>query len=214
MMNISPTITPPFLTGSITSCCRQINEDYEPVYVDVRPMPYSLPNKCPYNVKRYVDENGGLIVFGWALFIWPKVLLDCIGHAVIENADGNLLCITPNKNGSERILFLRDDKIQFDYNDPNARVGAMQLPLRSDKKIIEIIRISKEIRDIKTKYPVTSGNMYVSAEDGAMIKELEKLKGEIVGKILMEITGPNDPCPCGSRRKYKRCCKPFNDRSN
>jgi hypothetical protein len=175
-------------------------------------MPYSLPNKCPYNVKRYVDENGGKIIFGWALYVWPKVLLDCIGHAVVEKEDGSFLCITPNKDGSDKILFLRDEKIQFDYSDPNARVGSIQLPLRTDKKIEEIIRISKDIRDIKIKYPVTSGNMYVSGEDGMRIQELETIKGEIIGKILIEITGPNDQCPCGSGRKYKRCCKPFNNK--
>jgi preprotein translocase subunit SecA len=28
-----------------------------------------------------------------------------------------------------------------------------------------------------------------------------------VGQALVKV-GPNQPCPCGSGRKYKKCCRP------
>ncbi len=36
----------------------------------------------------------------------------------------------------------------------------------------------------------------------------EALKALLQGKSLRKKTGPNAPCPCGSGRKYKKCCRP------
>ena len=37
------------------------------------------------------------------------------------------------------------------------------------------------------------------------LKELHKVASDFVQKNI----GVNDPCPCGSGKKYKKCCKPL-----
>ena len=48
---------------------------------------------------------------------------------------------------------------------------------------------------------------------GAFARALRKASEESSGPVVSPIRrgasrlGPNDPCPCGSGRKYKKCCK-------
>src|SRR6185503_2421038 len=45
-------------------------------------------------------------------------------------------------------------------------------------------------------------------EEGGIEEEEEQVPGEVVLPYVRATakTGRNDPCPCGSGRKYKRCC--------
>ena len=43
---------------------------------------------------------------------------------------------------------------------------------------------------------------YLTAETGTRLNLLSKTL------TVMEKTGRNDPCPCGSGKKYKKCCLP------
>jgi len=45
-------------------------------------------------------------------------------------------------------------------------------------------------------------NVFTEEERKALYKE-QKSSGTIV---VGEKTGRNDPCPCGSGKKYKKCC--------
>lgn len=63
----------------------------------------------------------------------------------------------------------------------------------------------------ETKHNIT-GNLrqeFFEAEKGSLLKQLMdnrliELKDEtLVRRIKI---GRNDPCPCGSKRKFKKCC--------
>lgn len=38
------------------------------------------------------------------------------------------------------------------------------------------------------------------------VAEAEKIEAERTKKVLIPRVGRNDPCPCGSGKKYKKCC--------
>ena len=38
------------------------------------------------------------------------------------------------------------------------------------------------------------------------ISDLERLLNPILPHTSAKVVGRNDPCPCGSGKKYKRCC--------
>ena len=46
----------------------------------------------------------------------------------------------------------------------------------------------------------------VAKETGAIGSSESIVKKQPVRKTAVEKTGPNDPCPCGSGKKYKKCC--------
>lgn len=37
-------------------------------------------------------------------------------------------------------------------------------------------------------------------------KQIRKLKGHNISPLVADKVRPNDPCPCGSGKKAKRCC--------
>jgi len=39
-----------------------------------------------------------------------------------------------------------------------------------------------------------------------MREQVKKATDEILSRFIFKKTGRNDPCPCGSQRKYKKCC--------
>ena len=54
------------------------------------------------------------------------------------------------------------------------------------------------LQDAVTDYIGSEHYLFLDSDDGSM-------KGETVRKTLPKV-GRNDPCPCGSGKKYKHCC--------
>ena len=197
--------TPRDITSSVRSACRLVS-DSEPVFVNVVPPSWALVNKCAINAKRYVEENEGEVVFGWAVSIWNKVLIDCIGHAVVKSNE-QYIDVTPNKYDDKKILFVRDDGITFDYSDEMSRLPSKNIALSSAKDVKRLVNIEAELYSIKTKYPVTAGMIAPLPEDANTILKLETEKQQITPKIIVNHTHHNDPCVCGSGRKFRKCCQ-------
>ena len=197
--------TPRDITSSVRDACRRV-ADSEPVFVDVAPPSWALVNKCAINAKRYVEENEGEVVFGWAISIWNKILIDCIGHAVVK-INKQYIDITPNKYGDKKILFVQDDGITFDYSDEMCRLPSKNIALSSAKDVKRLVNIEDELYRIKTKYPVTGGVILLIPEDAKTISKLEAEKLQIIPKIIVNHIHHNDPCVCGSGRKFRKCCQ-------
>ncbi len=74
--------------------------------------------------------------------------------------------------------------------------------VQSQEKANEIMRICEE-----NNWKVIVGIEPDKEED---ISDVDKLLGHQTEKtktiIKGEVVGRNDPCPCGSGKKYKKCC--------
>jgi len=46
----------------------------------------------------------------------------------------------------------------------------------------------------------------VNPQQDENIRDLEVLQNTIVTAVSTKIASRNDPCPCGSGKKYKKCC--------
>jgi hypothetical protein len=204
-MQLTLVHTPKDIIPSLKSVCRLLSEN-EPMFVNVVPPSWALPNKCAFNAKRYVEEHGGEVIFGWAITMWDKVLLDCIGHAVVRH-DDEFIDVTPNKYNDKKLLFVQDDEMVFDYSDEMSRMPSMNIAISSSKEVKRLVNIENEIYSIKTKYPVTSGSIALTPDDRKQISILENEKQRIVPKIIMDHTHHNGPCICGSGRKFRKCCQ-------
>ena len=46
----------------------------------------------------------------------------------------------------------------------------------------------------------------VNSEEDENIRDLESLQNKKTSAVSTKMASRNDPCPCGSGKKYKKCC--------
>ena len=77
-------------------------------------------------------------------------------------------------------------------------------PLSSDSIVQEYVALSREIRAYQAAR-THGGEMRYPAEDAPMLRKMENRRLELRNRLTSPAAGRNDPCPCGSGRKFKRC---------
>lgn len=207
MITISPTKIPKTIGVRTRKACGELADARALIYVDVEPSPEALPNKCVLNVRDVVNNEGGEIVLGWSITLWPDVMIECIGHAV-HKSDAGLRCVTPEKDGCARILFLPDSSLTFDFDDPEARLPTKMIPLSKDPWIARLIANEEREYQIKCKYPRGAYNIEVRGNDAIELRRLYEEKPELIRRVFLRTKHHNDTCICGSGRKFRKCCRP------
>lgn len=188
--------TPARITQVIIDFCASITSDSSPEYIDVCPAPWAALNECFNNVYRMVKQYGGSMISGWAVWQRGNMLLDAEAHAIWRAPDGKLIDITPHSYNEKRILFLFDSSVCYQgITIPSHRQALTDSPL-----VAEFIRLYSERDHIMQTS--TLGNVYVMPADlHSRINALQYIFAQEVGR--------NDPCPCGSGLKFKKCCGQF-----
>ena len=188
---MSRVTTPHIITPEIRELCRSISE-YEPIFVPVIVDPKSLINECFYNVDAYVAEHGGQRILGRSIWQRANVLIEAEAHAVWKSPLGDMVDVTPHSNNETSILFLIDPQMIYDDNCiPNIRRS-----LTSSSLAAEFIALYNERDQIAAETP---GNAYSLST--AMLRRMYEIE-----QIFNQRVGRNDPCPCQSGTKYKKCC--------
>lgn len=188
--------TPARITQVIIDFCASITSDSSPEYIDVCPAPWAALNECFNNVYRMVKQYGGSMISGWAVWQRGNMLLDAEAHAIWRAPDGKLIDITPHSYNEKRILFLFDSSVCYQgITIPSHRQALTDSPL-----VAEFIRLYSERDHIMQTS--TLGNVYVMPAD--LHNRINALQ-----LIFSQEVGRNDPCPCGSGLKYKKCCGQF-----
>ncbi len=205
-MKLNPTKTPDKLTREIIDGCTMLVADATPVFVERRPASGAQVNKCTLNVRGYLTEHPGSMVLGWDISVWDNVLLDCLGHAVAKTDDG-LLCVSPSKYGETSLLFLPDNSLEFDFNNSMARMPSKRIPLSTKPEVQELIDVEAEELLIRSKYPVSSGQIVVHGADALELQKLGRRKQRLTLRVLLVTTLPKASCFCGSGRQFRKCCK-------
>lgn len=194
------------MSESILAACRILVPGGEPVYVLRQPLSEASVNKCTFNVRQFLQKHPGQIVFGWDISVWDGVLLDAIGHAIVEH-NGELLCVSPSKYGESKLLFLRDQRLSFDFDDSGARMPGKQIPISKSREVARLIELGATEVAIKSKYPVASGQMLVRGQDAIILQQIARDKSQLMLRISLRHTENASPCVCGSGRKFRKCCK-------
>lgn len=188
------TVCPSEIIPAITKLCYNINPNSKPFYIDITPDKSALPLECFSNVEAKIEQCGGKIVYGWLIWEWKFVLVEAEFHAVWMNLKGEYIDITPRPDGEKRVLFLKDDSIEY----TNERVDNIRMPLQDIPLIKEYIDLNIEIQRFINRDNIKSKEIYtlqaLSLRHEKMTKQLRVLKNE-----------RNKPCYCGSSKKYKKC---------
>ena len=205
-MKLSLTIEPDGITPGILRACREVVADQPPTFVTVEPEAGAHVNKCIGNALESTRLNGGEVVMGWKIYLWPRVLVQLIGHAVVRRSDV-LRCITPSRTSEDSVLFLADSTITFDESDPSARLGAKMVPLRDDPDVVRFIEVEQAVSRIKAQLPRTSGPVAVAGTGALRLNALQKEQPELIRRITLQTKKPNEVCICDSGRKFRKCCR-------
>ena len=125
--------TPRKITDRVRQLCNQIDRTQKPRYVAVRPEEYARETDCFFNVDEKIQREGGRRQLGWTIWEMKNVFLEAEFHAVWQSESGQLVDITPKKDGERRILF-QPDSIRT-YNRES--VDNIRLALRNDPEVNE-----------------------------------------------------------------------------
>lgn len=111
------TRTPLTIDVRVRTFCEQIRPSVEPQYVRIEPGSDDQPLDCFNNVRRRIEQAGGSIVLGWAIWEWPRVFVEAEHHAIWAPPDGTpWQDITPAADPSfRRRLFLADNMATYDF---------------------------------------------------------------------------------------------------
>ena len=188
--------TPIRITRDIIKFCREIDPNSTPTFIQVNPTEEVRFNFCMTDVPAYALKNGGERVFGWTIWEVPGLFLEAEFHTCYKNIEGTIIDITPKPDGETHILFLPDTHRVYE----GSLVKNFRKKLSDNAPVDLLFKISEKKDELKAKH--FKNDSY----DGAIVGfELQNWLSTLT-KPKIKI-GPNAPCPCGSGKKYKKCCR-------
>jgi hypothetical protein len=170
---------PKIIKPYVRAFCRKVlgtSSPVEPVFVRHRPA-YAEQNMCFPAVAARVAAQGGKMVFGWAIFERPKVLIEAIFHAVWQTPGGDLLDISPLPVLFESILFLPDARRVYQ----GVQIDSIRQPLTQDKDIDRLLFLFREkfrMENAGNLKPYT-GKFEIPPALGKVIEEITRLDARI-----------------------------------
>lgn len=195
-MNIQ---TPLSISETVIKLSRKVVPGGVPEFIPVTPIHGKSEYECFNNVENQIQLAGGSTQFGWYIYLWPRVLLEFVFHAVWRQPKGKLVDLTPHPDNEPEILFLPDHGLSYE----GLSVDNVRFPLSNNPLIQRYIELAKErfYEFNKNKIPYVKERKV----DGIAINTINQEMTHIV-RFLNWHPERNDACPCGSRRKYKNCC--------
>ena len=206
-LDIPDATTPPDISSEIMQICQQLDPTQLPVYVPVRPWESSRVDSCFFNLPEKIAVDGGGIQHGWTIWERPDLLVEGEFHAVWVSPEGELIDITPKRDGETEILFLPDSKRTW----TGELVDNVRMPLIDNEITRLLIKSSKQSFEIRKKHYRGGPLVEILAEIETLPEFLAEPFEQFVESYMPASpahrkVGRNEPCSCGSGKKYKKCC--------
>jgi hypothetical protein len=179
--------TPAPINESTELLIKRLPAPGKPVFLDLRAEPFAQIAECYGNVATKIAKDGGDVQHGWCVWVHEGRLIEGEFHAIWVSPQGELVDITPKRDGEERILFIPDKETVYD----NKHIDNVRVALTDDAEVKGLIRDGEKKSQLRARYDNGNG--------------LSQIPIHAIAKSIMD-TGRNEPCPCGSGSKYKRCC--------
>ena len=149
-------------------------------------------HKCTYDVGLYFDELEGLYVVPF-LGTFYKIF------ETFENSNSEI-------EGAKECIreFLKSDKVPY---------GLVAAAAKKYENFLQVINFALDTNfcstsEVLEKFKGKQGEKYSPTQILYNSKVFTDILGikENEGEVKHEKIGRNDPCPCGSGKKYKKCC--------
>ena len=213
---------PNSITNDILALCRELVVDPKPVFIRVTPEPGAESLDCFPAVEGYVEQHGGSVCCGWQIWRVPGFMVEAEFHAVWRDPNGRLHDVTPKQTSIDRILFLPDPERKYD----GRQVNNVRRPLRDDPKILSYFEeCDREFELLnRGERAYQHGAIQLVGDEAEEMRRIQDRKERLTIEIMQPLLGigepiskqepvrkisrpgRNDPCYCGSGKKYKKCC--------
>jgi hypothetical protein len=196
--------SPKVIHQHVIAICRKIGCPTEAVWVDVVPEHDADFNECFFNVSNTIKRKGGSIQHGWCIWENPGLFIEGEFHGVWKTPTGELIDVTPKKDGEAKILFLPDPIRVFDEDTYN-RLDNIRLAVSPHPSVQAFLDSAAELQKYKEECsdPLNPKLMRI---DTYKLKCYETNMAKAEMAMMHLPIGRNDPCRCGSGVKFKKCC--------
>jgi hypothetical protein len=177
---------PKIIKPYVISFCRGIVSEPEPIYVPVRPLHGAPDDECFTILPKHIATHGGDQIIGWAIWEWPRVLIEAEFHCVWRQPDGALLDVTPKRVPVPRVLFLPDPRRRYH----GRQVDNFRKPLDRDPAIKRFCELSTLYHRALNEGDLADYHGPVTLSEQATRHEMERQQLQI---LLMRRYGPNSP---------------------
>lgn len=167
------TNNPSINSRKLLQFCSEINSN-RPFYVDVKPQTGSQISECFPNVKTHIEEHGGELIHGWSICEFPRIMLEAEFHGIWKSPEGQFLDITPSQINAMKILFLQEENLRHDFNNPDKTVNNKRFPLMEHPVIYKLFETLDKRHALLDKYP--HGKSVLTGEDADELLRLEAYK--------------------------------------
>lgn len=179
----------------------------EPFFLDVRPDPSAQVLDCFAAVDAKVAASRGSVEHGWRIWEEPGLFAEAEFHAVWRSPSGQLVDVTPAQIPVETVLFKPDPtQVYVGRQVNNVRVALTTNPAIDD--LFAAFDAQYEFLNRGSRAE-QHGEIHLSKDESAEYALIQRRVLAAQVKLRHETLmkpGRNDPCPCGSGQKYKRCC--------
>jgi hypothetical protein len=193
--------TPLSISDAIWAACHDLSPHHKPIYINITPEAGLVANHCFPNIAKKVAHEGGEALFGWAVYLLPRLWIEFQSHTVWKSPSGTIFDPTPRHDGEKVVLFL-----QIDEEYPGQAKETQMVVLSDDARLAQAIEIQKAINRLwaenRPDYATPETKWLVKID---LINKLDAEKQRLFNELNYKIER-NDPCPCMSRKKYKHCC--------
>lgn len=208
----------PFVPSAASEPVQKLREDLgsdaPAMSVRVKTEDGDQPRDCYINVrKRLEQDTKAKMRLGWAVWQHSNVFIEAEPHAVLDRGDGTpWVDCTPHQmpDGSmaREILFIPNDVATYDF-DTTDLADNVRVPLLDDPRLREALSLMSEKVKLMNSVP---GFGELPQDVAANIYRVEMQAAQLFTEVMEphapagQKVGRNDPCPCGSTKKYKKCC--------
>ena len=199
---------PRSVTDAVAALCAEVSPGHEPSFIEVRPEADALPGECFHNVGRKIERDGGVLVYGWAIWEWPGVFVEAEHHGVWSDGSG-IVDVTPHVPACDSILFLPDPNRVYDF--------AGKRRLLNVKRSIGTFASAQawiDATDRLQQYVEDCSDGEIVRMDRALVTSLYHSARQAQAQVFVDLalhTDAEAPCICTSGLAFKTCCGPLID---
>lgn len=197
---MSLVVTPKEIDEVVMTFCNEVVAGSNPHYVNVSPDLWAKINECFPNVVKKVEMEGGNIVYGWQVWVWPNIFIEAEFHAIWQSPSGEYIDITPKQCKSKKILFIPAPELKYRGSDvDNIRKSLSQNKLVDDFILLSMCRFQL----LSTGANAESRKVSVNEHEFLSLTKLHQM----VFQMIKDGKTSNAQCLCGSGSKFKHCHK-------
>lgn len=199
---VRKTITP-LQEGHIGKIEKKLNAEFDYEIIPVQILEgISKEQQCYANVAEKITLDNGSIHYGWSLHFNQGLIIEAERHAVWENEEGALICVTPHPAGFDTVLFISENTAV----DPQSDVDNVRLNITANPFVDDWITVLDAIGEFNRRFSIRIDDDTVAVAPGTEAAEsaLHREAGLVYGLILEKRAERSD-CYCGNGRKYLQC---------